>query len=130
MTIGGAICATEKHPAARSRRIAQVLEHDFVRVEGDDAPRVGSWPVTYRRKIAMTVDSAELAADICAGGRLLAVLPEQVLESRPKLRRLKVDVVQSVQVYAVRRVQLELPGRAEALVDVLREQCPAPRKRS
>jgi len=119
MTIRGSIYGADGHPAVRLRRITQVLEHAFVRVQGDDRPRVGPWPVTYRRKIAMTVDSVELAADICEVGPLLAVLPDEVASSRPRLRRLKFDVVQPVQMYAVRRVQLELPGRAEALVDLL-----------
>lgn len=118
----GSVYGAEGHPAVKLRRISEVLEHPFVRVHGDDDPRVGTWPPSYRRKIALTVDSAELALDVCAEGRLLAALPDAIVASRGGLgiRRLSVDVVRPVETFAVRRVQLDLPGRAEALVEALR----------
>ena len=125
---GGVYCG-QGHPLYSVKRVkaSQVIKHPFVTLEAEHAPRGGWWPPAYRRTVAMTVEALDIAAEICAEGELLAVLPD-VVAARHRdqygfdLSRLPLEVVKPTEVHAVWREQLDLPGRAEALVEAVREQ--------
>jgi DNA-binding transcriptional LysR family regulator len=76
----------------------------------------------------MAVASVELAAEICAAGELLAVLPDVVAQRHiavgAALTRLPLKLARGADVYAVWRMQLGLPGRAEALLEALQARWP------
>jgi LysR family transcriptional regulator, glycine cleavage system transcriptional activator len=126
-SLSSGVYAGERHPlhAARSVTLARVLEQPFVVLQAEEAPGLW-WPPQYRRRVALRVEAVDLAADICAQGELLAVLPDVVAERHrqggARLRRLPVEVVRPTEVYALWRERLELPGRAEALIDAVRRR--------
>jgi DNA-binding transcriptional LysR family regulator len=126
-SLSSGVYAGDGHPlhGARNVDLRRVLDHAFVLIEAEEAPGLW-WPPQYRRKVALRVEAVDLAADICAQGGLLAVLPDVVAdrhrEAGADLRRLPLDVVRPTEVYALWRERLELPGRAEALVELVRRR--------
>ncbi|MCA9619207.1 MAG: LysR family transcriptional regulator [Myxococcales bacterium] len=119
------------HPlfGASSVAISDVLTHDFLATS--KAPEDG-WPVEYRRRVVLTLESSDMAAEICAAGELLAVLPEVVATSRRErlaptsgggrdLWPLPIGL-RPLPIYAVWRRRIELPGRADALIAAARAQ--------
>lgn len=125
---GGVYCGGG-HPLYGHKRVkvADVTAHPFVIIEAEGTPAGRWWPPAYRRRVAITVEALDIAAEICAQGELLAVLPD-VVAARHRdqygydLRRLPLDVVRPTEVHAVWREQLEMPGRAEALVEAVKAQ--------
>jgi DNA-binding transcriptional LysR family regulator len=124
--VSASVYAGRGHPLFGQRRctIAQVLEHPFVTIEAERSPAGAWWPVSYRRTVAIRVEAVDFAAELCAAEGLLAVLPDVVAERYRRdwgaqLYRLPLDVVRAAEVFAVWREQLELPGRAEALVEAV-----------
>lgn len=122
------VYAGAAHPLAarRSMKIATVLEHPFVVTEAERGA-LGWWPVAYRRREALRVEALDIAAELCAEGRLLAALPDVVAERynarwSAELVRLPVRVAKPIEVFAVWRQQLGVAGRAEAVVDAVRER--------
>lgn len=127
-SISAGIYAGQGHPLGRARKVslADVLAHPFVHHQAERS--YGPWwPAEYRRQIAISVPDADLAAELCSAGQLLAALPEVVASQHGRkghasLRPLAVEVLRPIAVYAERREQLDLPGPAEALIAALRQQ--------
>jgi DNA-binding transcriptional LysR family regulator len=125
--LSGSVYCGAGHPLSGHRNcsVAALLEHPFVTLEAE-APRKGAWwPPEYRRKVALTLESLDVAAEVCAKGELLCVLPDVVAERHRRelgaeLVRLPSDVVRPSEVFAVWRSRLELPGRADVLVAAVR----------
>lgn len=123
---GGVYCGTG-HPlyGAKKCKVANVLAHPFVTLEAETTARGGGWwPAEYRRTVALSIEAVDVAAEICAEGELLCVLPDVVAERHRALGadlfRLPLGVVRPTEVYAVWRRRLELAGRAELLVEAVR----------
>jgi DNA-binding transcriptional LysR family regulator len=125
---GGVYCGAG-HPlyGAKRCRVSDAIKHPFVTFEAEHATRGGWWPPAYRRNVSMVIEALDVVAEVCAAGELLAALPD-VVAARHRdqygldLFRLPLNVVKPIEVYALWRQQLELPGRAEALVDLVRDQ--------
>lgn len=122
--IGWGIYCGDRHPLFREAQpsIEQVLRHSFVAPppEDDDV-----WPRHLVRDVGMVVADASLALRVCAGGELLALLPDPLAQSwsgEGVLRRLPLDLAGTKGLYAVHR---ELPGPqgpTAALVEWLRAE--------
>jgi DNA-binding transcriptional LysR family regulator len=119
------IYAGPSHPLAKAKsvRIAQVLEHDFVACEAELGAQ-GWWPREYPRKVAVRVEALDIAAELCAKSSVLAALPDVVAERYNQewnacLHRLPLRASRKVEVFAVWRQQLDLPGRSEAVVEAV-----------
>lgn len=117
------------HPLEKQRpkSIAQLLEHRFVATLAEREH--GWWPVAYRRQVAVWVEALDIAAELCAEGDLAAALPDLVAERHRQhdgaaLTKLAIAATRPVEVFAVWRQQLDLPGRAEAVVAAVRERMP------
>jgi DNA-binding transcriptional LysR family regulator len=127
--LGASVYAGRGHPLFGKTRttIAEVIEHPFVTIEAEQSPGGAWWPVAHRRKVAISVEALDFAAELCATGDLLAVLPDVVAERYRRdwgadLHRLPLGVVRSAEVFAVWREQLVLPGRADAVVEAVRRR--------
>jgi LysR family cyn operon transcriptional activator len=126
--VGGGVYCGSGHPLHGAKRcsVAGVLEHPFVALDVESADRGGGWwPAEYRRKIALSIEAVDVAAEICAEGELLCVLPDVVVERHRQrlgadLYRLPLEIVRPTEVFAVWRERLELEGRAELLVEAVR----------
>ncbi|HZO15150.1 MAG TPA: LysR family transcriptional regulator [Polyangiaceae bacterium] len=127
--LGVSVYAARGHPlyGVTRCRIADAVAHPFVTIGAEQSPGGAWWPVAYRRKVAISVEALDFAAELCATGELLAVLPDVVAERYRRdwgadLHRLPLNVVRSAEVFAVWREQLELPGRADAVVEAVRRR--------
>lgn len=124
---GGVYCGAG-HPlhGRKQCRVAELLDHAFITLDAEKTPRgAGWWPAEYRRNVALSIESLDVAAEVCAEGELLCVMPDVVARRHIDqlgldLYRLPVDVVRPTEVYAVWRERLELPGRAEMLVGAVK----------
>lgn len=122
--VQGSVYCGAGHPmhGRKQCRVAELLDHGFITLDAENAPRgAGWWPAEYRRRVALTIESLDVAAEVCAEGDLLCVLPDVVARRHVDqlgldLFRVPVDVVRPTEVYAVWRERLELSGRAEMLV--------------
>jgi len=133
------------HALFRSRKpdLDRVLEHDFAGpVPSEVSARADGWPPSIRRRVTLHVADVKVAVDACAGGHVLAVLPDFVAASLPattRLRRLPHDVVPPTLYHAVRRGKLGTTERSDAIVHGIRDLLgernaklpaePAPRRR-
>lgn len=109
------------HPLFATEEVTldEVLAHEFVAPppEASGAQQDG-WPPTLSRKVAVVVDRMRLGCEAAVQAPLLVVLPDFVAEQlgRGELRRLGVDVVPSVPVFAVLRPALGKRQAADALL--------------
>jgi DNA-binding transcriptional LysR family regulator len=99
--------------------LAEVLDCAFVAPppEPSGAQQDG-WPATLPRKVALVVDRMRLGCEAAIEAPLLVVLPDVVAErlGRGNLRRLGVDIVPAVPVYAVLRPALDRSQAAEVML--------------
>ena len=123
----GIYCGPD-HPLYRRQRpsLEAVLEHEFVAPVPDPQGQTHEgWPSEVTRRIGMHVDQMRVGLDVCASGDFLAVLPDAVARSRgdgAALRRLPLDLVPPVQLFAYHRPTLGPDGRAEAIVAAVQSQ--------
>lgn len=120
------VYAGPEHPLASARRatFATMADHPFI-VSRLEEPRIG-WPRERPRQVAMRTGDIELAAELCAQGQWLAVLPDIVAKRHAEqtgqpLVRLLSEGIRPLDVYALCRVSLDVPGRADAVVTALHE---------
>ncbi|MCA9705480.1 MAG: LysR family transcriptional regulator [Myxococcales bacterium] len=109
---------------------AEVLEHPFVALAPDERGlSLESWPASLDRQVGMYVSQLWSGVDLCAGGQLLAVLPDVVGASPAycnHLHRLPLDIVPPTDLFALHRATIAEGGRAEAVTTaVARELAPA-----
>ena len=114
------------HPLAKAARCgAGVLaQHGFVVLARSRGQIVGDgWPPERRRRAEIVVQDFDLARDVCLGGAHVAVLPDVVAApAGASLRRLPVRLTTPIALYAMSRLQLDLPTRADAVVDAVRAE--------
>lgn len=113
------IYAAPHHPLAgrSSLAIADVLRHPFV---APPPPLDDGWPPHLSRHVAMVVSQLHVAVQACAGGDLLALLPDFIAEAFPgALVRLPVGIGPASSLYAVHRPALSTPSRVLALRDAI-----------
>lgn len=124
----GIYCGVD-HPATRSsaESIDRALEeHAFVTpgVDANGVPNDG-WPVDRPRKIGLIVDQMRVGAEVCAGGGMLAVLPDLLVDRLGlALHRLPIDLVTPTPVFALSRCSLDTPSRARVVLDAIAAHLP------
>lgn len=111
--------------------IERMLEHAFVALAPDDRGlTLESWPAALDRRVSLVVSQLATGLEVCAGGELLAVLPDVVglaARHRDRLYRLPLEVLPKTDVFALHRTTLTEHGRAEAVTRaVARALAPAP----
>ena len=114
------------HPLfeAEEVRIEDVLEYEFAaptRTLAGATP--DGWPSHMPRKVGFFVTDLHIGIQLVREGAYLAVLPDvgcQPLVDEGLMRRLPVDIVPSVPLFASRRKLIGPPGRAEAVLDAVR----------
>lgn len=123
-TLEGAVYAGPGHPLrdVATCGVTDVLGHGFVTVTG----RPAGWPAAYRRQSVLAVADLDVAAEVAAAESLLVVLPTVVAARHRAAGRDLAPVplrgvIPPVEYYAVCREQLELPGRAETVIDAVAE---------
>lgn len=115
-----------RHPLFRAQgvRVEDVLEHDFAAPTQTLAGGTpDGWPSHMRRKIGFYVTDLHIGMRLVEEGRFLAVLPDvgcQPLVELGRMRRLPVDVVPPVKLFASRRKLLGPPGRAEVVLEAVK----------
>jgi len=103
------------HPLARRRRPAleTCLDYPFVAAGGAASD---GWPPNLRRRVGLRVSALNLALEVCAAGRFLALLPDDAAALRGKaLRRLPVGTLARSTVWIAYRRPLGPGGPLEAL---------------
>jgi DNA-binding transcriptional LysR family regulator len=114
------------HPLFRSAQagLAQLLEHPFAAIVAPETQIVqDGWLPEQPRRIGMYLSDFSLAYEVCAGGQMLAILPDVLVESRgwgDRLHRLGTEVVSNSPLCTARRPSLSKRSPAEAVVDALR----------
>jgi DNA-binding transcriptional LysR family regulator len=109
------------HPlhGARAVGLEQVLAHAFVALAPDERGlSLEGWPAALDRRVSLVVSQLATGLEVCAGGELLAVLPDAVGDSalhHERLYRLPLDVIPATDLFALHRVTLAEGGRAEAV---------------
>ncbi len=104
--------------------VKDLRDHEFVSPGTDESGRnVDGWPDALERQVGIQVDQMRVGAEVCADGRMLAVLPDALVERRNlPLRRLDLDVIPDATVFATTRVRLGTPDRVHTLVDAIAER--------
>ncbi len=120
-----AIYCGRGHPLRRRPpgSLTAALEHEFAALGGAESSPRDDWPLARARRVAVRVESPRLLAALCERGQLLAVLPERYARARPRgaLKRVgPADLLPPLEVFAVHRVTLGAPGRAEEVVEAAR----------
>lgn len=100
-----------------------VSAHPFV------APPEGAddhWPAHLPRKISMAISSLQMGVEVCARGRLVAVLPDLIAQHTrgpdlPPLRKL-CPVPQETALYAIRRPALGVHGMVDAALEAIQSR--------
>ncbi len=114
------------HPLFRKRKVdlKGVLEHAFVAPPPDVyGNTMEGWPVEIPRRVGMHVDQMRVGCEVCASGSLLAVLPDVIARSfgQRSLRRLPVDLIPPIHLFATHRPPLEFESRADAVVAAVQQ---------
>ena len=110
------------HPLYQRDNIlrSELSKHDFV---GPTPSPDEGWPPDLPRRVVVRVSHMQLGCDLCAQGNLLATLPDIVAHGYGGggvLRRLPFELIAPTQLFATYRPALSTPGRAEAILEVLR----------
>lgn len=104
---------------------ADLLAHPFVALApGGDGDSLEGWPPALERSIAMHVSDQALALRVCEAGELLAVLPDVAAGGTAGLRRLPLDLVPATEIFALTRPSLGAGGKAQAVLEAVREALP------
>ncbi len=110
------------HPLFKRRKVAldDVLEHPFAApVPGPAGESTDGWPARLVRRVGLYADHMAVGIRACAGGRLIAVLPDSIGETQG-LRRLPVDELPPSPMYAMHRPFLAHGERAEVFLGFVR----------
>jgi len=119
----GVYCGSA-HPLFRRRRIRrdEILDHDFTAPLPDEAGQTDEgWPSHLRRRVALYSSHMEVGIRACETGGLLAVLPDVIGQERG-LRRLPLDEIPPVQMFALHRPIIGPRDRAFVVLDAVRAQ--------
>jgi DNA-binding transcriptional LysR family regulator len=108
---------------ATNPTLDDVLAFPFVAPSANEA--LGStdfWPADRVRSVSIFLPTMAPAIELCASGHALAVLPDRMPDSRAELRRLPVDLIAPVNLYAVYREPLGDHDIAEMLAASMKDQ--------
>mgnify|MGYP001828066450 CR=1 FL=1 len=111
------------HPLFKARRltIPRVLEHPFIAPVPDASGQSNDgWPTDRARKIGLFTDHMAVGIRACARGEFLAVLPDAIAREHG-FRRLPMDELPSVGMYAMHRPFLEEGGRGALCLQYVRD---------
>lgn len=123
--VKGIYCG-RSHPLydAEEVRVEDVLEYEFAaptRTLAGGTP--DGWPTHMGRRVGFYVTDMQIGMQLVRQGKYLAVLPEvgcQAAVRIGELKRLPLDVIPSVPIFASRRKQIGPPGRAEAVLSAVK----------
>ena len=129
-TLTHGIFCGPSHPlfSLGSITLADVREHAFAAPSLDASHGVTDcWPVDIERRVSVHLP-ALAPLEMCAAGAVLVVLPDG-LPAAEGLRRLPLEVIEPVWLFALRRKPLGDRDSAEALVRAMRREMgkPSPR---
>lgn len=115
------------HPLHDAERIepADLAGHPFVALAtSEGGASIEGWPAVVGRRVAMMVSDQATAMRVCEGGELLALLPDAAADgaSAGRLRRLPMDIVSPIDVFALTRSTIGPAGTAQAVVDAVRNE--------
>jgi len=119
----GVYCG-QGHPLRHAKRVtlADLERHPFVAPPPDGFGRTPEgWPPEWRRRVAVTADRQSVGFELCAAGRLLAVLPAPMAQLDPHLVRLPVELPTSMPMVAVTREPHGEPGPVDYIVQMAAE---------
>jgi DNA-binding transcriptional LysR family regulator len=116
------------HPLARRRpSLEDCLDHPFV---GASSGVDDGWPPNLRRRLALRVSALNLALEVCAAGRFLALLPDDAAALwSQRLRRIPVGTLARSTVWVACRRPLRGGGPIQALREELARVARARRSR-
>jgi DNA-binding transcriptional LysR family regulator len=133
-TLSHGIYCGDGHPLLarelRSLRSEDLRDHEFVSPGTDAQGRShDGWPDRLERRIGLQVDQMRVGAEVCARGGLLAVLPDRLVDRLAlPLRRLPLEIVPEVPVFAVTRISSGTRSRVSvvlaAIVARMRKDAP------
>lgn len=126
MAAKGIYCG-KGHPLfdAAEVRIEDILEYEFAaptRTLAGGTP--DGWPTHMTRKVGFYVTDLHIGMQLVKEGDYLAVLPNvgcAPLVDQGLMRRLPVEIVPPVALFASRRKAIGPPGRAEAVLEAVRK---------
>ncbi len=124
-TIAYGIYCGREHPLykVRAPSLEMILRHPFVApTAGRDLAVSDRWPASIDRIVSLRLPALQPAIAACAGGSLLAVLPDSAVRkgaSSRSLRRLPSDIIAPSELYTLRRHPLSNMDRATSLVAAL-----------
>jgi len=119
----GVYCG-EGHPLfGAAPSLDEVLEHPFAAPPADAAGVTPEgWPPELGRTVGMVLDRISAGLEVCAMGELLAVLPDALAASHPKLHRLPVEIIEPTPIVAMYRPRLGSDDdRVSVVLELLRE---------
>lgn len=126
-TIESAVYCGRTHPLWGRENVTpeEVLQHHFVAPPPDAAAHSPEgWPSAVPRRIAVHVDQVRVGVEICLRGKLLAVLPDDLVRASPlggSLWRLPFPDLARHPVFATHRTNLPLRTRHEVVLEAVRE---------
>ncbi|MEM7244698.1 MAG: LysR family transcriptional regulator [Acidobacteriota bacterium] len=103
--------------------IEQVQEHPFVAPEPNElGVTTEGWPEALPRTVASELDRMMAGVEACAGGQVLAVLPDVLAHQHAAgLRPIRAIEVGTIPVHVVRRRRLGERDRVDLVLDLMRE---------
>ncbi|MEO1271326.1 MAG: LysR family transcriptional regulator [Myxococcota bacterium] len=122
----GIYCA-QGHPLygrSDTLELSEVVEHTFIAPVPDSRGHAPDrWPHGVERTVQMHVGDLNTVLEICLQGNLLAALPENIARNATtshELRRLPIDVLEPVSMFAVRRQQLVEEDLTQHMIGMVR----------
>lgn len=124
-TLSHGVYCGDGHPL-RKRELQSLRNEDLAGFEfvspGTDAQgrSLDGWPDRIERRIGIQVDQMRVGAEVCAGGDLLAVLPDRLVERLAlPLHRLPLEIIPDMPVFVVTRTHLGTRSRVSVVLDAI-----------
>ncbi|MEN0061077.1 MAG: LysR family transcriptional regulator [Myxococcota bacterium] len=100
-----------------------ILEHPFAAPPADAAGVTPEgWPPEVPRIVGMVLDRISAGVEVCAMGDLLAVLPDALARTDPRLQRLNVELIPPTPIVAMYRPHLGTKGPVAVVLELLRSE--------
>ena len=126
-TTAGVYCGAQHPLFARKRvRLDDLLAHPFsVPQSGVTGQAMDGWPVDVPRQVGLRITMLYTNLHVCQSGRFLTVLPDVVASPEVeagRLRRLPFDGIESITVYAARRLSDGPRTAADAVIEAVKRR--------